>query len=102
MSAHFGEVPAINYHNAVGHAHGAEAVADEEGGFALRQLAEALENLIFAFGIEGGGWLIQHQNLPITHKGPPKRNLLPLPAREFVPFVCFHKATIDETLGEVN
>ena len=63
MRADFLHPAVFDYQDAVGHADGAEAVGDEHGGFALRQLLEALEDLVLGAGVEGGGGLVEDEQL---------------------------------------
>ena len=52
MRALLQDAAVLEDEDAVGEAHGAEAVRDEDGGLARRELAEAGENLVLGLGVE--------------------------------------------------
>src|SRR5262249_39081874 len=68
--------------DAVGEADGAEAVADEDGGLACGELAEAGEDLVLGLGVERAGRLVQNEHGGVAHKGAGQGDLLPFAARE--------------------
>src|SRR5262249_40356824 len=70
--------------DAVGQSHCAEAVRDEDRGFACCQLAETSKDLILRLRIKRAGWFIQDKELRITHKRARKGDLLPFAARELL------------------
>ena len=65
------------------HAHGREAVRDDDRRAALGELAEALEDGVLGLGVERGGRLVEHEDVGLlAHEGARQRDLLPLPAGE--------------------
>src|SRR3546814_1353658 len=64
----------------VGHAHGREAVRDQDRDAVLRQPAEVLEDRRFGGRVHRRGRFIQHQDVRArTHEGARQGDLLPLP-----------------------
>ena len=75
MAALLGDATALQDDDVVGHAHGGEAVGDEQGRPPGGELAEALVDLVLGLGVQGGGGLVQHQQLGASRmkpgRGPP-------------------------------
>src|SRR4029077_11022507 len=69
-------------HDAVGHAHAGEAVRDENRGLAVRELLEALEDLVLGAGVQRGGGLVENEDLRVAHVGAGDGDLLPFAAGE--------------------
>ena len=59
MGALLHHAPAIEHHNLVGVAHGAQAVGHHHHGFATVELLQVLHNGTLVVGIEGIGGLIE-------------------------------------------
>jgi len=76
------ELAVFDDQDAVGHADGAEAVADEDGGFALGEFLEALEDFVLGAGVEGGGGLVEDEELGVAHVGAAEGDFLPLAAAQ--------------------
>ena len=77
----------LQHENPVGHPHGAEAVRDVERHAAAGQGSEPCEQVVLGPGVEGGGRLVQHQDLRVArvaHEGAGEGDLLPFAARELV------------------
>src|ERR1700730_18469456 len=72
----------LKYQDAVGEAYGAEAVADEDGGFATSKIAEVGEYLVFGLGIERTGGFVEDEDTGIAHEGAGERDLLPFAAAQ--------------------
>src|ERR1700730_4644148 len=68
--------------DAVGHADGGKPVGNQHCHAVARQLGKALEDLILRAGVQGGGRLVQNQELGIAHISARQGKLLPLPARK--------------------
>ena len=69
MRAHLYELAIFYDLDSVCHADGGEAVGDEHGGLAFGEFGEALEHLVLGAGVQGGGGLVQNQQLRIPHVG---------------------------------
>ena len=82
VGANLHELAVFDDQDAVGHADGAEAVADEDGGFAQGQLLEALEDFVLGAGIEGGGGLVEDEELGVAHVSAAEGDFLPLAAAQ--------------------
>src|SRR5579872_423645 len=80
MAALVQNAAVFQHENAVGQPHGAEAVRDEDGGLASRKLPETREDLVFGLWVQRTGWLVEDEELRVTHEGAGKRDLLPLAA----------------------
>src|SRR5438876_1050373 len=64
-----------------------EAVRDEDGGSAVRQLAQPRKQLELGSGIQRGRRLVQDQDLRLAHERPTQRHLLPFPTAQVDPAV---------------
>src|SRR5947209_763744 len=82
MRTALNNAPVLNHENAIRQAHGAKAVADENGGFTFGELAELCEYFVFGLSIESTGRLVQHKNTSIAHESSCQCNLLPLTAAQ--------------------
>src|SRR5690606_29940741 len=80
VAAVLDDAAVLEHEDAVGHANGAEAVADEDGHAAGGQLAESLEHLVLCAGVESCGWFIEDEDLRVAHVGARERDLLPFAA----------------------
>src|SRR5712692_4612888 len=78
----FDDAAVFDHENAVGQAHGAEAVADEDGCLPLRQRAKVREDLVFGLRVEGAGRLVEYEDTRVAHECPRQRDLLPLAAAQ--------------------
>ena len=84
MAAAFDDAAVLDDDDLVGHAHGGEAVRDQDGDAVGGQFAEVLEDRRFRLGVHRGGGLVQHQDVGArAHEGAGQRDLLPLSAGEF-------------------
>jgi len=91
----FDDAAVLDHDDLVGHAHGREAVRDQDHDAILRQGPEVLEDRGFGLGIHRGGRLIQHEDIGLgAHERTREGDLLPLAARQF--------ATIVEPLAELG
>src|SRR5262249_44688628 len=82
VSSFFDDVAILEHHNTVSHPHRRKTVRDKQRHLAGCQLGKTLKDLIFAAGIEGGGWLIENQELRISQVCPGESEFLPLASRK--------------------
>ena len=81
MAAALDDAAVIEHGDLIRHAHGGEAVGDENRDAIACELAEMLEHFGLGLRIHGSGGLIEHQHVGArAHEGARQRNLLPLPA----------------------
>ena len=80
VRAGFDDLAFLQDDDAVGHAHGREAVRNQERRFAGAEIAEALEYLILGAGVERRCRLVENEYVSIAHIGPRDGDLLPFPA----------------------
>src|SRR5262249_51235954 len=59
----FDDAPLLDDHDPVGHSDGWEAVGDEDARPPLRELTKALEDRVLGLGVEGGGGLIEDEDV---------------------------------------
>src|SRR6185369_1072306 len=78
----FDDLAAVDHDDAVGHAHRAEAVRDEDRGAAGLERLESLEELVLTLGVDRGGGLVQDQELALAHERAREGEALPFAARE--------------------
>src|SRR5260370_22751304 len=76
------DAPVFDHENPIRQAHGAEAVADEDGRLPPGQRAKVRKDLMLSLRIESTGWLVEYENTGISHECPRQRNLLPLAATQ--------------------
>ena len=69
-------------HDAIGHAHGREAVRNQQRHLPAGQLGEALEHFVLGPGVERSRRLIENQQLRVAQIGAGQGDLLPLSAGE--------------------
>ena len=77
VGADFQEGAVLEEEDTVGHADGGEAVRDEYGRAVFDQLAEAEEYLVLGAGVQGGGGLVQDQELGVLQQCRPDAQALP-------------------------
>ena len=95
MAAVLDDAAFLQHHDLIRHAHRGEAVRDDDGDAVARQFPKMLEHLGFRGGIDGGGGLVEHQNVRFAaHEGARQGDLLPLAAGQF--------ATVLEPLAELG
>ena len=83
MGAALDDAAAFEHDDLVGHAHGREAVRDQDRDPVARELAEVLEHLGLGARVHRRGRLVEHQDVGIgAHERARQRDLLPLPARQ--------------------
>lgn len=68
--------------DAVGHADGGEAVGDEDGHAVAGEFGETEEDVVFGAGVEGGGGLVEDDELGVAHVGAGEGDFLPLAGGE--------------------
>lgn len=83
----FDDAPVFKHDDVVGQAHGAETVADEDGGFAAREDAESGEDLIFGLRVERAGRLIEDEDTGVANEGAGQRDFLPFAAAQLRAFL---------------
>ena len=59
--------PSCEHGDAVGVAHGGDAVRDEDGGAALHDLAQVIEDALFGLGVDAGERIVEHQDARIAN-----------------------------------
>jgi hypothetical protein len=67
VAANFNGLTVLDNQDSVGHAYGAETVRNKDGRFAFGEVGEALENLMLGAGVEGGGGLVEDEELGVAH-----------------------------------
>src|SRR5581483_695509 len=82
VRAVFNHCAILEDEDAVGQAHRAEAVADEDGGFTGGKVAELRKDFVFRPGIERTGRLVEDQDTRLAHEGAGESDLLPLTAAQ--------------------
>src|SRR5215472_10816970 len=82
MVALFNNTAILKNNNTVGHAHGREAVGNQEGEFVLGELRELLKDLPLGLGIEGSGRFVEDKNLRVAQVSARQSHLLPFTAGE--------------------
>ena len=78
VGATLDDAAVIQHHNAIGIAHGGEAVGNDEGGSALHQRVHTLLHQSFGTGVDGGGSLVQNHNRRVSYCGTGDRDKLTL------------------------
>ena len=82
MRALFHRAAVFHDDDAVGGSDGREAVGDHEDGPCTGKAREGFLDFCFAFGVEGGGGLVQQQDRRIAQDGAGERDALALAAGE--------------------
>src|SRR5579863_8705619 len=82
VGAAFDDATVFQYEDAVGEAHGAKAVADENGGLAVSENAEFGEYVIFGLSVKRTGRFVKDEDTSVAHEGSRKGDFLPLAAAE--------------------
>lgn len=82
VGALLGDAAIFEDEDAVGHADGGEAVADEDGHFVAGEFGEAFEDFEFGAGVEGGGGFVEDDELGVAHVGAAEGDFLPLAGGE--------------------
>ncbi len=81
VGAFLDDAAALEHDDAVGHAHGREAVRDDDGRPPLGERPEPLEDRVLGLGVERRGGLVEHEDVGLlAHERARERHLLPLPA----------------------
>src|SRR6185437_3928660 len=88
MAAALDDAAVLDHDDLVGHAHGGEAVRDQDGDAATGEFAEVFEDGGFGLRIHRSGGFVQHQDVGArAHEGTGQGDLLPLAAGEFAAVV---------------
>ena len=69
MGADLGDLALLEDDDLVGGGGAGEAVADEDGGLVLAQPVELAEDLLLGNGVQGGGRLVQDQDVRVRIEG---------------------------------
>src|ERR1700757_3112405 len=72
----------MQHGDAVGIAHGGDAVRDEDSGAAAHHVPQMIENLVFGVSVDAGECVVEDQNLGIADEGAGNGGALLLSARE--------------------
>src|ERR1700686_4524850 len=70
----------MQYGDAVGIAHGGDAVRDENGRAAAHDVAQMIENLVFGVSVDAGERVVEDENLGIADESAGNGGALLLPA----------------------
>src|SRR6185437_6241796 len=70
MSAQFDYATAVKDGDAVGVAYGGDPVGDEDGGAALHDLAQVVQDLVFRLGVHAGEGIVQDEDAGVADDGP--------------------------------
>src|SRR5215471_3338631 len=98
MRATFLDPAVLEHRDAIRTPHGGEPMRDNEGGPALHQPFEGLQQSLFGFHVECAGWFVQHQNWSIFKKRSSYRQTLPLTTRERRPAFAHERLVLSGQL----
>ena len=69
VAPQLGDAAVVDHDDAVGVAHGREAVGDDEGGASVHQVGEGLLDEVLALRVEGGGGLVEDEDGGVVQDG---------------------------------
>src|SRR5208283_564862 len=81
VRAEFHDASLVQHRNAVGLAHGGDAVRNKDGSAALHHLSQMIQDFVFGVGVDAGERVIQNKDARVANEGACDGGALLLSAR---------------------